>query len=337
MKYRSHEASLRDGKIGVLLTNLGTPDNPDTKSVRRYLGEFLWDPRVVEVSRPLWWMILHGIILRTRPARSAAAYRGVWTEEGSPLLTMTKSLGEKLGGALAEHQPDISLAVAMRYGSPSISHGLAQLEREGVERVMVLPLYPQYSATTTASTFDAVTQVLRQWRRIPEVRFINHYHDDSFYLDCLAQAINDYRERNGGAERLLMSFHGIPQRYADQGDPYGNQCLATARRLARRLSLEAGEWRLTFQSRFGREPWLTPYTDATLKEWGASGVGSVQVVCPGFAVDCLETIEEIGEENRDYFLEAGGKEYRYIPALNDRQQHVDMLCQLVIRHCGGWL
>jgi ferrochelatase len=282
-------------------------------------------------------LILNGIILRTRPAKSAAAYQGVWSDEGSPLLHISRALGERIRERIQQQGHDIPLVTAMRYGSPSIPDGLAELEKAGVERLLVLPLYPQYSATTTASTFDAVAEELSRWRRIPEVRFINQYHDESGYIGALANSVTGYWQEHGRADRLLVSFHGIPQRYADQGDPYPKHCERTALLLAEALGLEEGQWQMSFQSRFGKEPWLKPYTDETLKEWGAQKVSGVHVICPGFPADCLETIEEIGEENRDYFKEAGGGAYAYIPALNTADDHAEMLANLAVRHCGGWL
>ena len=319
---------------GLLLVNLGTPDSPAPADVRRYLAEFLWDPRVVETPRWLWWPLLHGIILNTRPRRSAEAYRRIWTEAGSPLLLHTKrqakALQARLGG-------QVKVVPAMRYGNPSIAAGLLELREAGCERILVFPLYPQYSATTTASTFDAVTEELRRWRRVPELRFIGQYHSESGYIAALAASIREYQQENGTPEKLILSFHGIPQRYAEAGDPYPRQCEHTARLLAEALGLEDDRWQLTYQSRMGREPWLQPYTSATLEALAREGVRQVQVLCPGFAADCLETLEEIAMENRDIFLAHGGERYGYIPCLNDRPDHVEALAAIARSHLGGWI
>ena len=325
------------GPLGVLLVNLGTPDSPSVPDVRRYLAEFLSDPRVVETPRWLWRPILHGIILRTRPRRSAAAYAKVWTGEGSPLMRISRAQAEGLQQALeARTGQPVTVALAMRYGNPSVSAGLDQLRRASVRRLIVLPLYPQYSAATTASTFDAVTTELQRWRRIPELRFINHYQDDPGYIHALAGGIRAAWNEEGRPERLLMSFHGIPRDYADKGDPYPDECHTTATLLAAELGLEKDRWALSFQSRMGRREWVKPYTDETLKAWGREGVKSVQVVCPGFPADCLETLEEIAVENRDYFLAAGGEAYHYIPALNDAPAHLEALAELVLRHARSF-
>jgi len=324
---------------GVLLTNLGTPDAPDTPALRRYLKEFLWDPRVVEVPRPVWWLILNGIILRTRPAKSAAAYQGVWDQlgEGSPLLAVSRRQQEGLQQRLeARFDGPVKVALGMRYGNPSLAAGLAELNRAGARRILVLPLYPQYSGSTTGSTFDAVTQELQQWRWIPELRFVQHYPKDPGYIAALASSIRDHWAEHGPPDRLVMSFHGVPKRYLLQGDPYHCECHATARLLAEALELPEGRWQVTFQSRFGRAEWLKPYTDETLKALPGEGVKRVDVVAPGFPADCLETLQELNEENREYFLEAGGEAFHYIPALNDRADHLDALADLAARHSQGW-
>ena len=322
---------------GVLLVNLGTPDQPDTRSVRRYLAEFLWDPRVVEIWRPLWWLILHGVILRLRPRKVAALYRSIWTPEGSPLLVIPQAQCERIAAQLADSVPGrVETVLAMRYGEPSIQAGLETLRRRGMNRLLVLPLYPQYSATTTASVFDEVSRVLGRWRRVPELRFIQHYHDDPAYIQALATSIREHWATHGPADKLLMSFHGIPRRCLLAGDPYYCEVRKTARLLAETLELDDGQWLLAFQSRFGREEWLSPYVDGTLKAWGKQGVGRVDVVCPGFSADCLETLEEISVQNRETFLEYGGGEFHYIPALNAREDHIEALSQLLRRHMAGW-
>lgn len=319
--------------IGILLTNLGTPDAPTPEALKRYLKEFLWDPRVVEEPRWKWWLILNGIILNTRPAKSAEAYKSVWTEKGSPLmlhsLDQQAALQEQLGD-------DVHVELAMRYGNPSIASGLQALREKNCTRILVFPLYPQYSATTTGSTFDAIADELRQWRRVPELRMISSYHDHPAYINALAASVRNHWGKNGKAGRLLMSFHGIPQSYFDNGDPYPCMSKKTGRLLVEKLELKEGEWLVSFQSRFGKESWVTPYTDETLKAWGAEGAGRVDVICPGFSSDCLETIEEIGEENRDYFIGAGGKEFHYIPALNSDEVHIKALTDIAKEHLNGW-
>ena len=318
---------------GILLTNLGTPDAPTTEALKRYLKEFLWDPRVVEEPRWKWWLILNGIILNTRPARSAAAYKSVWTEKGSPL--MLHSLDQQAG--LQKTVGDnLHVELAMRYGNPSIASGLQALREKGCTKILVFPLYPQYAAATTGSTFDAVANELKQWRRVPELRIISSYHDHPAYIDALTVSVRSHWDAHGKPERLLMSFHGIPQRYFDNGDPYPCMCRKTGRLLAEALELKEGEWLVSYQSRFGREEWIKPYTDETLKIWGAEGIGCVDVICPGFSSDCLETIEEIGEENREYFEEAGGKVLRYIPALNSNDAHIKALAGIASEHLKGW-
>jgi ferrochelatase len=339
MRYikQSDQLQQPDGGLGILLVNLGTPDEPTTPAVRRYLAEFLSDPRIVAIPRLLWMIILHGIVLRIRPKRSAAAYRSIWTDEGSPLLAISKQQQAALEASLTTRlQGKFTIVLGMRYGNPSIPNALEQLRRCNVQRLLVLPLYPQYSATTTASIFDAVTRELQRWRWIPEIRFIHRYHDDPAYLDALSASIREFRGREGEAHKLLFSFHGIPRDYHASGDPYPDQCHTTARGVVERLGLRSEQWRVTFQSRFGAQEWMKPYTDETLKQWGAEGIESVQVVCPAFAADCLETLEEIAKENRDHFLQAGGQSYAYIPALNDRPDHIAMLADLIARHVCGW-
>lgn len=318
-------------KIGVLLTNLGTPDAPTTAALRRYLAEFLWDPRVVDVPRPLWWLILHGVILRVRPSRSARAYQGVWSEGGSPLLVIGREQQCMLQQQLDRIAPErYRVELAMRYGNPSIAAALESFQREGISRVITLPLYPQNSCSTTASTLDAIGAALKKTRNIPHLSFIADYHDDSRYIQALAESVREHREGRPPAEKLLISFHGTPQRFREDGDPYYAQCRTTAERLAAELGLEEGQWLLTFQSRFGREPWLQPYTDKTLEKLARDGVKSVEVICPGFSADCLETLEEIDVENREIFMHAGGEAFFYIPALNAREDHVAMMAGLIL-------
>lgn len=322
---------------GVLLTNLGTPDAPTPAALRRYLREFLGDPRVVELPRPVWWLVLNGVILRLRPKRSAAMYQRIWTEEGSPLLTISRRQAAALQAALRERfSGPVEVVLAMRYGSPSIAAGLAELRSAGARRVLVLPLYPQYSAATTASTFDAVAGVLMGWRWLPELRFVNQYHDDSGYIGALAGSIQRRWEVHGEPEHLLFSFHGLPREYFLAGDPYHCQCHKTARLVAERLGLAQERWAVSFQSRVGPKAWLKPYTDHTLRDWGKRKYREVHVVCPGFAADCLETLDEIANENRKLFERAGGAGFRYLPALNDTPEHIAALSDLVERHTRGW-
>lgn len=318
--------------MGVLLANLGTPEAPTRAAVRRYLAEFLWDPRVVEMPRWLWWPVLHGVILNLRPRRSAAAYAKIWRADGSPLLSITLLQAQALRARL----PELAIETGMRYGQPSIPGALGQLRARGARRLLVLPLYPQNSATTTASTFDAVAQAFAGWRDVPELRFVRSYHDHPGYLAALADSIRASWERHGRGEMLLMSFHGIPQRYADAGDPYRAECEATAHRLAAALDLQAGHWRLVYQSRFGREPWLQPYCDKTLEALPGQGVKNVDVVCPGFAADCLETLEEMAHTNRQLFLDHGGERFCYIPCLNDSPVHIEFLAGLIRENAAGW-
>jgi protoporphyrin/coproporphyrin ferrochelatase len=324
-------------KLGVLVTNLGTPDAPETGALRRYLREFLWDPRVVEVPRPLWWLILNGVILRIRPSRSAAVYRTVWTEEGSPLLTISRAQVAGIKERIAARVTGpVEVVLGMRYGNPSIPSALKHLHDLNVRRLLVLPLYPQYSASTTASTFDALATTLMRWRWIPEVRFIGRYHDEPGYIEALATSIREHWARHDRGEHLVMSFHGVPRRYLDKGDPYHCQCLKTARLVAERLGLENGAWSATFQSRFGREEWLKPYTDASIRALGQRGLKRIDVVCPGFSADCLETLEEIAEQNAEFFHEAGGETLSYIPCLNDRADHLDFLADYALQNLQGW-
>lgn len=318
---------------GILLVNLGTPDSPEPRDVKRYLREFLWDPRVVEGSRVVWWLVLNGIILNTRPKKSAAAYRKIWSEEGSPLLAITRRQATALQEAVGDK---LNLEIAMRYGNPSIAQGLKRLQQSGCNRILVFPLYPQYSATTTGSIFDAVTSELQQWRYVPELRLVNQYYDNPAYIEALATSVRNHWAQGGRGDKLVMSFHGLPQEYADAGDPYPRQCARTAELLADKLELDKHQWLLTYQSRLGKKAWLQPYTDKTLEQLAAEGTEHVQVICPGFAADCLETLEEIAIENREVFLAAGGKKYEYIPCLNDNPEHVEMLTGLVSRYTHGW-
>jgi ferrochelatase len=325
-------------RIGVLLTNLGTPDAPTAKALRPYLKEFLSDRRVVDLPRALWWPILNLIILTLRPRRSAHAYAKVWTEEGSPLLVHTRRQAEKVRERLARDLGDeVVVEFGFRYGQPSISSAIQSLIDQGARRMLVLPLYPQYAAATGGSTFDAVAEDLGKRRWVPELRMVTHYHDRPDYIRALTSSVRDHWEQHGRAERLLMSFHGIPQRYFESGDPYFCECQKTARLLALHLGLDDHEYQVVFQSRFGREPWLQPYTDVVLEELAVQGVKKVQVICPGFSSDCLETLEEIAIQYGDLFRDAGGESLEYIPALNELPEHIDMLQALVMDNLRGWV
>ena len=321
----------------MLITNLGTPAAPTSAAVRRYLAEFLSDPRVVELPRWLWLPILYAVILRLRPRRSAAAYREVWTEEGSPLLVNATRQANALEHELSQRwRGKVKVALGMRYGEPSIAAALRRLADWGARRVLVLPLYPQYSATTTGSTYDAVFKALAAERRMPDLRIVSRYHDHPGYIEALAASVVAAREQNGNHGRLLFSFHGLPQRYCDAGDPYYEQCLETARLVAARLDEAPDNWAVAFQSRVGRERWLQPYTESLLCEWGKSGVRAVQVLCPGFSADCLETLEEIAIRAADLFRSCGGESLQYIPALNDDPEHIVALADIVIRQTRDW-
>jgi ferrochelatase len=323
--------------LGVLLVNLGTPDDPTPGAVRRFLREFLSDPRVVEIPRLAWLPILYGFILPFRPSRSAEAYQKIWTDEGSPLLLISQDINRSLQAKLTQRfAGPVRTALGMSYGNPSIPAALEQLDAEGVRRIVVLPLYPQYSGTTTASVFEAITSALATRRWVPELRFINSYHDAPGYIAALAASVTDYWEQHGRGDKLLLSFHGVPRRTLDAGDPYHCQCLKTARLLAASLELEDDYWQIVFQSRLGRAEWLQPYADATIAALGRDGLGRLDVLCPGFATDCLETLEETAMQNRDIFRAAGGGDLHYIPALNARDDHVAFLARLIEKHAGGW-
>lgn len=339
MKYRSQQAFTHSqaDKIGVVISNLGTPQAPTKQALRPYLKQFLSDPRVVEIPKLLWWLILNGIILNIRPARSAKAYETVWTEEGSPLLTHTKHQAEGLAKRFAQKfGDDVVVDYAMRYGEPSVSTAVENLLAKGARKIILLPLYPQYCASTSGSTFDALAQDFVKRRWLPDFRFVSHYHDNESYIACVAEKIQAHWKEHGRADKLVMSYHGIPKRYLKNGDPYHCECHKTSRLVAEKLGLSTDEYMTTFQSRFGREEWLTPYTDETLKQLPSQGIKSLQVVCPGFSSDCLETIEEIGEENCEYFMEAGGERYEYIPCLNSDDAHLDMLFALLLDNMQGW-
>ena len=323
----------------VVLVNLGTPDAPTTPAVKRYLRQFLSDPRVVEIPKPIWWLILNGIILNIRPKKSAAKYATVWMPEGSPLRVHTERQTKLLKGLLGERGHQLMVTSAMRYGSPSIPAVLAHLKAEGTTRILLVPMYPHYSASTTATVVDEACSWLQQLRNQPEMRFVRNFHDDDAYLVALEKSVRKHWQDNGTLgekDRLVISFHGLPKRSLDLGDPYFCECHKTGRLLAERLSLKPEQVKITFQSRFGKATWLQPYTAPTLHSMGAEGVRRVDVICPGFVADCLETLEEIAQEARDDFLAAGGKEFHYIPALNEDDAWIKALADLVERHLSGW-
>ncbi len=325
-----------DTKTGVLLANLGTPDNTSTGAVRRYLRQFLGDPRVVEVPRVIWWLVLNAIILPFRPRRSAHAYQQVWTDEGSPLLSIGRRQAAALRARLEAGEGAWAVALGMCYGEPSMGSALRELREAGARRIVVLPLYPHYSGTTTGAVFDAVARELMTWREVPRLDFINSYHDEPAYIAALASSIREYWAANGRGEKLLMSFHGIPQAYFEQGDPYHCHCHKTARLVAEALELAEDQWQVCFQSRFGPKQWLEPYLDQTVMELARAGMRRVDVVAPAFAADCLETLEEIAMQNSEFFTENGGAELHYIPCLNDRTDHIDALAEVVRREAAPW-
>ncbi|HEX6706966.1 MAG TPA: ferrochelatase [Albitalea sp.] len=331
-----HGAAASTPRTAILLCNLGTPDAPTAPALRRYLAQFLSDPRVVEIPRLLWWPILHGIVLRVRPKRSAAKYAGIWTAEGSPLKVWTDKQAKLLAGYLGQRGHRVTVRVAMRYGNPSVASALDALMAAGVRRVLVLPLYPQYCAATTASTFDAVAAWAGRRRALPELRFVHRYHDDAGYIEALARSVDAHVMAHGAPQRLVLSFHGVPRRTLSLGDPYHCECQKTARLLSERLRLKPEQVLVTFQSRFGKAEWLQPYTEPTLVALARQGVKRVDVMCPGFSADCLETLEEIDHEARQAFLAAGGSEFHYIPCLNDRHEWIAALADLALRHLQGW-
>ena len=323
-------------RTGVLLCNLGTPDEPTAAATRRYLAEFLSDPRVVEIPPAAWKPILHGVILRTRPAKSAAKYQQIWLPEGSPLMVWSRKQSTMLRGYLGERGHDVSVRLAMRYGNPSIASQLDELKARGCTRILVVPLYPQYSGTTTASVIDAVGAWARGVRHVPELRFVNRFHDDPGYIRALTRVMHQHWQAHGRPDKLVMSFHGVPERTLTLGDPYHCECLKTARLLAERLALKDGEWVVSFQSRFGKAKWLEPATQTVLEQLGRAGTPRVDVVCPGFVADCLETLEEIAIEGRDAFKAAGGQEFHYVPCLNDNPNWLAALAEIVQDHLQGW-
>jgi ferrochelatase len=340
-RYRSFDISAGDtgrARTAVLLVNLGTPAAPTADAVRDYLAQFLWDPRVVELPRWLWWPILHGYVLRTRPGRSAEAYAKVWRDDGSPLLVWSERLTAAVRAEVSRRTSNsFIVALAMTYGEPSLEHAIGELLSNGIRRVLVLPLFPQYSATSTGAALDAAMRALQNFRWPPELRTINDYHADAGYLAALVDSVQAHWAQHGRGDKLLLSFHGIPEKYAKAGDPYPGQCRETARRLGDALGMGNDDLLVTFQSRLGRQPWLRPYTDEIIGQLAHQDVATLDVLCPGFAVDCLETLEEIAMRYRALFLTNGGKQFRYIPALNDNSAHASAIADIAMRQLQGWL
>jgi len=325
-----HSAS---AKTAILLTNLGTPDEPTPSALRRYLKEFLSDPRVVEIPRLVWLIILHGIILRVRPKKSAKLYQSIWTKQGSPLKVISQALTEKVKHDITNQQSDeVIVELAMRYGQPSIEQALNQFQTQGVEKIIVLPLYPQYAAPTTGSTFDVVANTVKQWRWIPSLHFISTYHDHPLYIQALANSIKEHVAEHGKPDKLVLSYHGMPKLFFDRGDPYYCFCHKTTRLLMAQLGWDEQDFIMTFQSRFGKAEWLKPYTDESLKQLAEQGDKHVAIISPAFSADCLETLEELAVENRDVFMQAGGEQYHYIAALNQRDDHCQAIVNLLKPH-----
>ena len=336
-----HE-SVGDAKIGILLSNLGTPDAPTKAAVKPYLRQFLSDTRVIEPPPPrwIWQIILNAVILNLRPKKSAKAYKTVWDThgEGSPLLSIAKKQKNAIASELEKNAPGkFIVSLGMSYGNPSMGSALNELESQGCKNIIVLPLYPQYAGASTGSVFDAVAREFMTWRNVPDLRFISSYNKEDLYIEALANSVKEYQAAHGKPDLLLMSYHGIPKRYFDKGDNYPCQCCKTTFLLASKLDLKPNEYTMTFQSRLGVAEWMKEYTDKTLKSLPGKGVKSVQVICPGFSADCLETIEEISEENKNYFMESGGEKFGYIPALNDRKDHIDFLTKLLLKNAQGWM
>lgn len=335
MKYKGSHQDIGNSnhKIGVLVTNLGSPDAPKCPKLRRYLTQFLTDPRVIELPNLLRQFLVKGIIINVRSHKSAAAYRTVWKEEGSPLLINSKNFCNKLQGSLGT---DFHVEMAMRYGNPSIESAIEKMHAQGIRKLITLPMYPQYSGSTTGSTMDALGDALKVQRWVPQMHFISDYYANSHYIAALANSIEAHWKANGKAEKLIFSFHGIPKRYVNNGDPYQEHCERTVKAVVEKLELKSDNYLLVYQSRVGKEPWLEPYCDKTMQQLPMQGINSVDVICPGFSADCLETIEEIAEENKEYFLEAGGKEYNYIPCLNSDDAHIDMANNIVTSVAKGF-
>ncbi|NQY63628.1 MAG: ferrochelatase [Alteromonadaceae bacterium] len=317
-------------RTGVLLTNLGTPDAPTSSALRRYLNEFLSDPRVVEIPKFIWLFILHGIILRFRPAKSAKLYQSIWTDEGSPLLVNTQAQQEKVKQRLAQvYGEDVLVSIGMRYGSPSIVDALKDFQQQGVTKIVVLPLYPQYAGATTGSTFDSVVKEVKKWRWVPSFHFLSSYHDHPLYIKALANTITEYIAEHGKPDKFIFSYHGMPKLFHQRGDPYFDFCHKTTELLIEKLGFSEDDYVMTFQSRFGKAPWLTPYTDEVLENLPGQGIKKIAIISPAFSSDCLETLEELKHENLELFINAGGEQYHYIDALNDRDDHIDTIVEII--------
>jgi ferrochelatase len=325
------------GPVGVLLINLGTPDAPDAPSIRRYLGEFLSDPRVIEIPQWIWQVILRGVILVRRPKALAPRYKEIWLEEGSPLLVWSQAQAQGVGAELSKAGLPVRVELGMRYGNPSIASAVEKLRVQGCERILVVPMYPQYAASTTATAVDCVAAHLGRLRNQPQLRTIKRYHDDEGYIAALAAQVRAYWDAHGKPERLLLSFHGLPQRSVEQGDPYYQDCMETAGLLRRALGDDGSLVYVAFQSRFGAEKWLEPYTEPTLRAWAKQGIRRVDTMCPGFLADCLETMEEIQMQCRDAFLEEGGQAFRYLPCLNDDPIWTRNLAAIIRGQLAGWV
>ncbi|TPH19357.1 ferrochelatase [Litorilituus lipolyticus] len=330
----SAKTSPENNKVGVLLTNLGSPDAPTAKALRVYLREFLSDPRVVEIPRLIWLCILHGIILRIRPAKSAKLYESIWQDEGAPLITISQKQQKKIQQILTnEYGDNVVVELAMRYGNPSISSALRSFQQQGISHLVILPLYPQYASPTTGSTFDALSQEIKQWRWVPTLHFLSGYHTHKGYISALANSVIEHINEHGVPDKLVLSYHGMPEAFREWGDPYYDMCIETTSlllaELMQKTTLLENNIMSTFQSRFGKAPWLQPYTDETLSELPAQGNKHIAILSPAFSADCLETLEELVHENREIFIEAGGEQYHYITALNDRDDHVNALADVI--------
>ena len=339
MKYKLNEnyAHGDERKIGVLLVNLGTPDAPTTSAVRKYLSEFLSDPRIVEIPRLIWWLILNLIILNIRPKKSRDLYRKIWLDKGSPLLVISKSIVEKLKQSKnISDKKYIIIDLAMRYGNPSIKTSLENFKKHNINKLAVIPMFPQYSAATTASIFDKLSEELSKWRNIPDLRFLSTYHDNNLYINACAQKIKNSWAKQEKAKKLVFSFHGLPQINLHKGDPYHCYCHKTARLIADELKLDQEDYIVTFQSRFGKQVWLKPYTDDVLAKLAADGVDSVDIFCPGFLCDCLETLEEINMQSREHYISSGGENFNYIAALNDDEENILSLETIILNEVSNW-
>ena len=338
MKYEGEKNYKHGSKenLGVLITNLGTPDKPRKKELRRYLKEFLSDPRVIEAPKLLWQLILRGIILNLRPKKVAKLYKSIWKKEGSPLLVMLEKQKKGIIRILKNKKKKIKIEIGMRYGNPNIKLGLEKLRKQKCRRILILPLYPQYCAATTGSTFDKVTEVLRKWRWIPEVRFINNYFEEPLYINCLIKSIKDNWKKFGRLQKLIFSYHGVPKKYLLKGDPYYCFCQKTTRLVSEKMKLKEKESMTTFQSRFGLDEWLQPYTDKTLERLPSKDITEIYIIAPGFSSDCLETLEELEVQNKEIFISSGGEKFNYIKCLNDDPKHLNMLALLILNHMKGW-